>query len=405
MKVLWFSPTSGLYSNNTTSGGWIVSLQIAVMKSCPEIELGFAFESTSTDVKEISNNVAYYTIQRNHNLCDRLSRFLYKGLYDWDMIKNRCLEIVEDFKPDIIQCFGTEWPYGLIQKETKIPVVIHMQGFLQIYDLSSRQVRNTNRLNLSKLFPRVWIREYKSKKRRLMELEIMKSCRFFMGRTDWDKNLVEYFSDKAKYYHCDEVLRPKIYDSKKIWQYHQDNKFRIVTITNGSILKGNDIILQTAKILQRFGVDFEWRVAGNKNAILTLEKCYKVKHHDICIDLLGTISEREIIDELCSSHVYVHPAIIDNSPNSLCEAQLLGCPVIASYVGGIPSLIKGNDTGFFFPYNEPYSLAFQIMKLNNNQTLLESISKKEREIAYNRHSPKDVSLKLLKIYKDVINLR
>ena len=45
------------------------------------------------------------------------------------------------------------------------------------------------------------------------------------------------------------------------------------------------------------------------------------------------IDSEQVAQELSSSRVYIHPAIIDNSPNSLCEAQIVGCPVIAANVG------------------------------------------------------------------------
>ena len=43
---------------------------------------------------------------------------------------------------------------------------------------------------------------------------------------------------------------------------------------------------------------------------------------------------------LLDSHLYVYPSLMDNSPNALCEAQLLGVPCIATYVGGIPKMEK-----------------------------------------------------------------
>lgn len=44
-----------------------------------------------------------------------------------------CLNIIEDFQPDIIHVFGSEWCFGLVEKYTNIPVVIHMQGSLPPY--------------------------------------------------------------------------------------------------------------------------------------------------------------------------------------------------------------------------------------------------------------------------------
>lgn len=43
--------------------------------------------------------------------------------------------IVEDFKPDIIQLFGLETPFGSILRNfTQIPIVVHIQGICSTID-------------------------------------------------------------------------------------------------------------------------------------------------------------------------------------------------------------------------------------------------------------------------------
>lgn len=40
------------------------------------------------------------------------------------------VDIVNDFRPDIIQVFGSENIYGLIADHVSVPVVLHIQGIL-----------------------------------------------------------------------------------------------------------------------------------------------------------------------------------------------------------------------------------------------------------------------------------
>ena len=47
---------------------------------------------------------------------------------------------------------------------------------------------------------------------------------------------------------------------------------------------------------------------------------------------------------------------MDNSPNSLCEAMAVGMPVIASNIGGIPSLIDDEVNGLLFKVNDSNDL-------------------------------------------------
>ena len=47
-------------------------------------------------------------------------------------------------------------------------------------------------------------------------------------------------------------------------------------------------------------------------------------------------------DRYLKSNLFVCCSAIENSPNSLGEAQLLGMPYVASFVGGVPEIAGMN---------------------------------------------------------------
>ena len=98
---------------------------------------------------------------------------------------------------------------------------------------------------------------------------------------------------------------------------------------------------------------------------------------------------------------FIHPSIMDNSPHALCEAQLIGCPVIASNVGGIPQLVSDGETGWLYPYNEPHTLAFLIGNLREEKSLIEEVSRRETETARERHDPKKITGELINVYERI----
>ena len=62
------------------------------------------------------------------------------------------------------------------------------------------------------------------------------------------------------------------------------------------------------------------------------------------VELLGVLDRPAIVRELRRPACTCSPSHIDNSPNALCEAMLVGVPCAASFVGGIPSLVRhGGD--------------------------------------------------------------
>lgn len=405
MRVLWFSVTPSLYDEKTY-GGWVASLERIVRKYGDNIQLGIAFEHPDRCFKLERDGVTYYPINKISSKWDKW-RLMFDYNYDWELLRPCMLKVIEDFKPDVIQCFGSEWPFGLIAGCVDIPTVIHMQGFSTIYSLSAYMTHRIydiykyHHYNPISII-RYWYRTTKKPKSESREKSIMQMNKYFMGRTEWDRNIVKYYNVNARYFYCAEALRTEIINSPICWHYKKRPKMRIVTISSASVLKGNDLILRTAKLLKEFKFEFEWRVAGDKGSFGFFESILGLKHEDLNISLLGMLDVQHVVEELSEADVYVHTAIIDNSPNSLCEAQYIGCPVVSSFVGGIPQLVENGRTGLFYPYNEPYALAFKLMSLHHDDAMLSQLSANEMEAAHKRHDDQNIFTQLINVYNSIL---
>ncbi len=411
MRVLWLSIVPSLYDERKI-GGWIGSLEKAITDNCPDIELAVVFEHKDRVFKTEKHGVVYYPVNVDYSFADKIKGKLERG-YGWNKICKGFIKAIEDFKPDIIQCFGTEWPYGLISNEVDIPMIIHMQGFLNVYHPLSQLAYSMDDLkNYMWMHPIKYYRAMRKQKDKIWQEEterkIMTCNSYFMGRTDWDKGIVVHYNPNAEYYYCAEAIRPAIYDSNIRWQYNPDsmssgNIMKIITVSQANDLKGNEIILRTANFLKNtMHFDFCWRVAGMSDYFDKYEKRCGIRHQDVNVELIGMISPEQIKNELSEAEVFVHPSIIDNSPNSLCEAQLMGIPVIASNVGGVPQLVEDDKTGMLYPYNEFQTLAFKLMDVHGDGEKLIRISEEEKKVSGERHDPKQISKTVSEIYKDIL---
>ena len=409
MRVLWFTPSPGLYSP-TSYGTWVEALQQAVKEYGKDLEVGLCFEFGNSNEKVVKDGFTYYPINIKTSLKNRLKK-VSSPKVEYKMLKPHYLRAIEDFKPDIIQSFGTElWHYSLLAKEIKIPFVIHIMGFKNIYnDVGNMVIHKADyfsyfHYNPFKVFRYAYFRRKKEDIHAQMELEEMRNNHYFLGRTEWDKNIVKYLSPGSKYFYCAEAIRPQIYNSPKRWSLQNHDSMRLITIGNGGGLKGNEIILKAANILKNIiRIDFEWEITTDSHSFKSYEDLTGINHQDVNINLIGRIGTEKIIEELTKSDIYVHPSIIDNSPNALCEAQLLGVPVIATNVGGIPQMVKDGETGILYPYNESFALVSSILNLYNDKNKMEELSKNELIMSHKRHAPEEIVATLVKIYKYVIN--
>lgn len=122
------------------------------------------------------------------------------------------------------------------------------------------------------------------------------------------------------------------------------------------------------------------------------------------VQLLGMLEQEDIVEELKSADLFIHPSIIDNAPRAICEAQLIGCPVIASNVGGVPQLVEDGTTGFLYPYGEPHTLAFLIANLMEQPDMLTAVSQTAVRVSRERHDPERIARKTLDVYRQILSL-
>ena len=130
MKVLWFINDYDFIENNTPKfGGWIHSLQ-SLLSSEDNVKLALAFQSKEPRKKSIKDHTTYYPIkEQKHSITRR-----YLGSDKSKFVK-LYIEIINDFKPDVIHIFGTENNFGIISRKVNIPIIIHLQGLMFPYYL------------------------------------------------------------------------------------------------------------------------------------------------------------------------------------------------------------------------------------------------------------------------------
>lgn len=412
MKVLWFNrscPAIYKESLGTLLGGWQDSLE-KILKNNTDIELYIAFKGNGS-VKVI-DRVTYIPLNIYLSTFEKL-----KNQFTWTVesskLVKQAIKTVENYKPDLIHVFGTEWPFGLISKYTDTPVVVHMQGAIAPY-YNAKYPPGYNIFTyicaMKGNFARyIWycIQSIKQKSREKMERRIFENVKYYMGRTCWDKAVTKTCNPERVYFHVDEALRPAFINSKVTWNLNEQNlkKLKLVTVGCSTLYKGLDMMIKTAKLLKQLNVDFEWNVIGHMPNEFRMMVEYKEKRKflDCNINILGFMQPEDMTTLLCNSTMYVHTAYIENSPNSLCEAQILGVPVVSTNVGGISSLVVDGVDGILVPANDPFRMAYEILSLYNDKDRMKDYSIKGMARAKERHNPENIAKDLMNCYNTIIN--
>ena len=423
MRVLWLATCESFYdyvvsnSNFSTDseGGWYTGLHQAIQLYDTEhtIELGIAFTcNKNIPDKTIINHCTYYPLRPKKE--SRLQRLIYlwggykKNKTPWRV---RITQIIKDFKPDVIHFFGIESQMAYYLLDLKTPCIINILGILGpcynaffpinmnnysvlIHNHSFKELILNNQIRFA--YKTMGIRTIHEKK-------LLSHCKNLAGRTEWDRQIVNIFAPQAHYYVINEILRPIFYRSQK-WKYQQRTQIEIVSTISENTYKGLDLILKTASLMTQLNIPFHWRIMGispRNKFIHFFEKHYNITAQDNGIELFGKVKSKQLVQVLLDADLFVHPSYIDNSPNSVCEAQYLGIPVIACYVGGIPTLIEHGKSGWLVPTNAPYEIAYLVK--NYHRLPVESISTYEIKIAAQRHNPQKIYQEALVCYQSIHN--
>lgn len=409
MKILWFEVTepSAYISGGNPIGGWQDSLE-RIVRTIPNIELYIAFVSGKHSEEKKVNGVTYVPIFTRWSFWERRFRKY------WDVYVEKMLpeakNIVKKYEPDVIHVFGTEWPFGQIAAHTDIPVIIHIMGAIVPYNnanyppgYSYRDILYSNWWNPRKLLGQ-YLAERNKRNWEQWERKTWNLVCNYMGRTHWDESLSRLMHPGRRYFHVEEALRINFLSGKHRWQLPLNDKLRLISTGCGSYWKGPDMMLKVAKILTNHGVDFEWRVVGNMpvDIIKTVEQHEGVHFNDCHVQILGFKKPEELIQILCTSTMYVHTAYVENSPNSICEAQCLGVPVISTNVGGIPSLVRQYVDGILVAANDPWQMADAILELYKDKERMLRYSENSIAFALVRHNDEHIKKQLLDCYSKLL---
>lgn len=419
MRILWIvnlvpkDAAASLNISTVVLGGWVESMAAQIRKH-DDIKLAIAckIDKKHSFAEEI-NGIKYYSVP--YDSSDNLNK-----------IESICDDIVNDFKPDIIQIEGTEFIHSNamlnVGNKKNIPTIVSMQGILNgqyQYQCGQLQIDDMMfSLSFKKIFS-AWILHLRKtrwfKPRLKAEREIISKAKLVMGRTTWDRAHVYRLNPDAKYYSCNRILRSPFYEQK--WDINKMERHSIYVGNGYFALKGVHYVIEALPELIREYPDIKVYIAGNKPFFkgdkrpffkkgygLYLEKLVKDLGVEDHVVFTGSLSADEVAAKLASVNAYVLSSAIENSPNTLGEAMLIGTPCVSSYVGGAPDMATDGKEVLFYRNDDPALLAWNVKRIFDNDELAVELSGRAKKRASVTHSEEKNAETLISIYNDIIGV-
>lgn len=384
LRVLWIAPYPSKEGGHPAP--WIVSLAkyIAVEE---DIELEILAPAKEIE-KDFTRDAGIYKVHfvRIPGLKRDLLSFYAERIY---IVKKWLRRNLKNY--DLIHVHGTEHQYEYSVAGLKIPVIISIQGILYEY--------------LKVLKPAINARFISWGIGSIYEKRGITRNVNFSGRTDWDYKSIKNLQPDLKYFKIWEMLREEFYKAAGSFDYCKNflgKKLLFVGGTND--IKGiKEALIVLDKLIPKCSI-VKMTIAGSVDKsviekIISKENLNRIKAA-IHLEFTGHLNETQLIRHMQESFILFHPSWIDNSPNSICEAQMIGLPVLATDVGGVDSLVNHEDNGLLCELNAQEMLN-QILNLSRNFELYKKLSVNSSQMAAKRHDRKFITQSWLQAYQSI----
>ena len=330
---------------------------------------------------------------------------------------------LSDFQPDVIHIWGTEYAHTLAMVHAAEAAglldhtVVSIQGLCSVYTghyAEGVPEAVQKRYTLRDLLRRDNIRQQQKKfaLRGDLEVKALKKVRHVIGRTDWDRACVAQVNPNAEYHFCNETLRQSFYEDH--WQYETCQKHRIFASSCAYPVKGFHYLLEAfAEVVKAYpdatlavpGRSFlpgDWKGKLRQGSYEAYMAALAKKYHlEERIAFLGRLSAEQMKAEYLKANVFALPSTIENSPNSLGEAMLLGVPCVSGNVGGVTNLITHGKEGFVYQSSAAYMLAFYVKEFFAMEEKAEAMGRAARDHASKTHEPEKNLQDLIRIYQEL----
>lgn len=419
MRIAWITnqatPDISLQIGESAfvGGGWMNKLSLQISK---ENELSIIFPISDKQNSEVvsgkTKGVLYYGIPMKKDRIKESQQTLSSY--------NR---VLKEIQPDVVHIWGTEYVHswdavracmnlGIIDR-----TVISIQGLVSVYTKHfwcGINYGDIPRFTIKDLiFKSSLSQKYKAFcERGIYEKKAIENVRHIIGRTDWDRACAEQYNSSIEYHFCNETLRESFYHF--CWDISECKRHTIFVSQSQYPIKGFHIALEAVAILKKKWPDIKLITTGKSKTHCSTKELLRLGDYDLFlrkritelglednVEFVGMLNEEKMCEQYLKAHVFLSASSIENSPNSVGEAMVLGMPVVSSDVGGVKNMLVHEKEGYIYQSDAPYMAAYYIDRFFSDDEIAVRCGKMARQHALKTHDANLNYDTMLNIYKDI----
>ena len=379
-------------------------------------------------LKENGHDVAFFSMENEKNIKTNNKEYFVENtdlnsnnkLKALDIIyskknKDKMKQALEEFKPDIVHLnnFQRQLSASIIDaiKEKNIPIVFTAHDVQAICPAITMLDSNKNiceKCKKGKYFNCIKKKCIKGSNLKsilgAIEGKYYKTKKIYNKKIDYIISPSEFYRKKFIEEGINENKISTIHNFIDIERYNVISKDDGYALYFGRLSKEKGIL----NLINAFSKTQEGKlyIAGEGEEKENIEKIIRQQHLEKRVKLLGFLKQEDMMEYIRNCKFVIVPSIwYENCPYSILETLAIGKPVIGANIGGIPELVKNNQNGLIYKYDDIEDLTLKINILFNNKELVEKFSKNAKENVKKLYSKELYYENIISIYKKLLGER
>ncbi|OIO35091.1 MAG: hypothetical protein AUJ74_07665 [Candidatus Omnitrophica bacterium CG1_02_44_16] len=174
------------------------------------------------------------------------------------------------------------------------------------------------------------------------------------------------------------------------------NKKIVGHIGRLSSIKGQNVLVLAAERMISEGQNVQFLIIGEGGEASELKRLIRERHLEHSVFMGPSTPDTSLALSLMD--VFCMPSLQEGLGISILEALAQGVPVVASRVGGIPSIIKDGETGLLCPVGDVGSFSRALSKILNDNALAASLVEKAKQTVREKFSLDTMARKTRRLY-------
>lgn len=169
--------------------------------------------------------------------------------------------------------------------------------------------------------------------------------------------------------------------------------------------KGHDVLISAAVDIRTAMPEATVVSIGGEKYRGDIERMQGLAKEAGVADTIHFIGRRsDALDFVAAGDIFVNPSSVEGLPVAILEAMALGRPVVATAAGGVPSLVKDQETGLLVEPDDPQALAKAVLRVLGDRELADRLANTGRDLVEREYGLEPMVRATENVYEKVLGV-